>query len=123
VAERNGIALHYREPRAFLSTDELSVVYEGSIVSGRAAGFLSVRPGEPLADLTDFGAGFCSRGVEDSRARHRPGRGAEGAGRDQAAFALRHADYVQITSEIPEEDDVYWQTATRGCGGDAANSF
>ncbi len=123
VAERNGIALHYREPRAFLSTDELSVVYEGSIVSGRAAGFLSVRPGEPLADLTDFGAGFCSRGVEDLALAIAQAVELKVPEGDQAAFALRHADYVQITSEIPEEDDVYWQTATRGCGGDAANSF
>jgi len=123
VAERNAVGLNYREPRAFLSSDELSVVYEGSILSGRSAGYLSVRPGEPIADLTDFGAGFCGRGVEDLELARLEAAELKVTEAARDAFARRHADYVQITSEIPEEDDVYWQTATRGCGGDAANSF
>ncbi len=123
VAERNAVGLNYREPRAFLVADELAVVYEGSVLSGRAAGYLAVRPDEPRADLTDFGAGFCGRGVEDLELAHLQAAELKVAAADLDAFARLHADYVQITSEIPEEDDVYWETATRGCGGDAANSF
>jgi hypothetical protein len=124
VAERNGLGFYFREPRAFLPTDEVSVVYEGQIMAERAAGMLSVRPGEPLADLNDPGGGFCGRGVEDldmATAHFKP-LGIQET--DQESFALHHADYVQITAAIPEEDDPYWDGPEIACGGgDPATSY
>jgi hypothetical protein len=116
AAERNSLTFFLRQPRAFLPTDSIAAVYEGFVVRERSVAFLQV--GDDTAHLIDYGGVFCDRGVEDVDLARDEGR-ERGVEDDRlASFADWHADYVQITSELPDEDDRYWGLQT--CIDDAA---
>ncbi|MBN2193150.1 MAG: hypothetical protein JW751_10070 [Polyangiaceae bacterium] len=116
TAERNTLTFYYREPRAFPASDEVAVTYEGAFLPQRTTGFLAVNADLAGATFLDASAGFCARGVEDLELA--VGQAVElGVDvEDQADFARLHADYVQIVSEVPGEDDDYWDGLARACG-------
>lgn len=117
VAERNAVGFIYREPRAFLATDEIAVVYEGAVMPLRTGGILRIPAEGATAELDDAGGVFCSNGVEDLDLARALAEEQRVPTAEQERFALRHADYVQIVSPIPERDDPYWGSLATGCGG------
>jgi hypothetical protein len=111
-AERPSVALMFTEPRAHPPEDELTLTYEGALVRKRATGFLQPEKSPP--ELFDPDANFCSRGVEDVALAAETG--AEHGASDPDAFGRRHADFVQIVSELRGQDDPHW-TNVGSCGG------
>ena len=92
------------EPRAYASDDTVSLTYEGSY-SDRVAGFLSSD-----GTLRDPSLSFCGAGVYDLATMADYANTVLGLDDEAAqAFAAQHADYVQITSALPSEDDSYWR--------------
>jgi hypothetical protein len=110
TAERNSVALAYRQPRAFYPEEEITVTYEGVFVSERRIGLLRLGGPEEPNRLEDADARFCDRGVQDASLTREVGieLGVEQEQLD--AFVRRHADYVQLIAELPEESDSYWST-------------
>jgi hypothetical protein len=95
------------EPRAYAAEDTVSLTYEGSFSDG-VSGFLS-RDGS----LRDPSLSFCGAGVYDLAAMADYAKAVLGLADEPAqAFAARHADYVQIISALPKEDDSYWRSKT-----------
>ncbi len=115
VAERNGLAFLLQQPRAFPPVDSVGAVFEGAIMPERDVAFLEVL--DDTAILTDHGGVFCDRGVEDRDLAREQGRALAVANRDLGAFSRWHADYVQITAQLPGEDDRYWDLQTCGDEG------
>jgi hypothetical protein len=113
VAERNSLTFVLRQPRAFMPADSVGVVYEGLVVPERDVAFLEV--GDDTAVLRDGGGVFCDRGVEDLGLAREVGGALDAA--QLEAFARWHADYVQITAELPGEDDRYWDLQSCGDAG------
>lgn len=103
------LAMNLEDPRAHVSDQAWSLVYEGSLpaFSGRK-GRLSLVAG--TSELVDVGARFCNGGVE-SRAAVRAALEASGEVVDLDAEADRLADFANITSALAEEDDAYWDGA------------
>jgi hypothetical protein len=114
TAERPTLALLWNQPRAFAPEEEYRLSYEGAFVAERPAGFLTITTA--TAALSDPDAQFCSRGVQDAdftRDVIAPELAVAPDQRD--AFARRHADYIQVTSELAGKDDHYWKQ--QSCGG------
>jgi hypothetical protein len=112
-ADRPSVALLLQEPRAFFGDEDLRLVYEGEIVKNRI-GRLDIVPTGGTT-LVDFDGGFCDKGIEDiARMRERGiTLGVETSKLD--AFAREHADYVQITRELPDKNDIYWSSVPTSC--------
>jgi hypothetical protein len=92
------------EPRAYAADDTVSLTYEGSY-SDRVSGFLSQD-----GSLRDPSLSFCGAGVYDLASMEDYAKAVLGLADEPAqAFAAQHADYVQITSALPDEDDSYWR--------------
>jgi hypothetical protein len=114
-AEQNSLVLSFAEPRAYALTEQFSAVYEGLVVSERPAA--KIERGPTGLSLTDSGIAFCDRGIEGTELMSR--RGASLGVSDEALrdFGARHADYVEITSNIPREESTYWASgAGASCG-------
>jgi hypothetical protein len=99
----HSVVLPPLEPRAYASEDTVTLTYEGAY-SDRVAGFL--RDGS----LRDPSLSFCGAGVYDVATMADYAKTVLGLEEEPAqAFAADHADYVQITSALPDEDDSYWR--------------
>jgi hypothetical protein len=112
------VALPYVEPRAYVPQEEVTVAYEGTLGATRPSGFLDFDSEAKL--LRDGDAGFCSRGVHDVALTEQFGEERFGlSGEALERFSMQHADYVQITAELVDEEDVYWsQGRGAACGGE-----
>jgi hypothetical protein len=121
AAERLSLSLLWNQPRAFAREEEYRLTYEGAFVAERPAGFLSISTATTA--LSDADAQFCSRGVQDvafTRDEIAPQLGV--ASEDLDAFARRHADYIQISSELAGKNDAYWKAQScAGAEGQAAH--
>jgi hypothetical protein len=122
LTERPSVLLSYEEPRAYSPGEEFNVVYEGVVRGVGEALFRAPADGSSYG-LVDEGlnAALCSSGIQDVDLTREVG--ASMGVSDPAAlasFAQRHADYVQITASLLEEDDAYWQAGSRGaeCGAE-----
>lgn len=125
-AEHGSVAFRFNEPRSFLVTDEISVVFEGVVLSQRPAGLLKLDAHPSGAQLDDADGRFCDRGVQSLRMLEEDEvllRGLGVAGEQRHRFALLHADYVQVQSEIVGEDEDYWIRDGKSCGGGDGNGF
>jgi hypothetical protein len=122
VTERSSVLLSYEEPRAFVPGEEFIATYEGTVRGESEALFRAPADGASLG-LVDEGlnASLCTDGVQDVDLTREVGQsmGVSGA-TDLTAFGQWHADYVQITGRLLEEDDAYWQDGSRGaqCGSE-----
>jgi len=115
TAEHSSLALPLAEPRSYLLDDDLSLVFEGPVVLPRPVGRF-----EPSGvALVDSDATFCDRGVEDVDLARDHGVQMGLSGAELEAFAVAHADYVQITATLFKEEDSWWQSGQQGstCGG------
>lgn len=100
----HSVVLPPLQPRAYASEDTVSLTYEGSYAGDRTSGFFGDDD-----TLRDSSLSFCSAGAYDQAAMADYAASVLGLDAEQAAaFALEHADYVQITSALPDEDDAYW---------------
>jgi hypothetical protein len=119
-AERSSLLLSYEEPRAYVPGEDFVATYEGAVRPISEALF-SVDAATGLGVVDEgLNASFCSSGVQDMALVVEAGRGLGVSAADQAAFARRHADYVQIVGDLLEEDDPYWSAPSRGatCGAE-----
>jgi hypothetical protein len=107
----NSVVLPPLEPRSYAAEDTVTVTYEGSFAGDRASGILVPPPeGAARATLTDSSVAFCGTGVYDvDSMKDYATRDLAVNAEDADAFALAHADHVQITSAVPAEDDPYWR--------------
>lgn len=119
LADRSSLLLSFEEPRAFISGEDFVATYEGVIGAvGRAylvpdaEGFLRVDD--------DVNGAFCDGGVQDFDAIRAVGVELGVREADLDAFARQHADYVQIVSELLDENDVHWAEGSVGatCGAE-----
>jgi hypothetical protein len=119
TAPNSSLSFWLQEPRAFPPGEDVNLTYEGAVTPERPAGFLRVSGAGSNNQLQDDSGGFCSRGVEDLALARQ--RGSDlGVDAELDAFARLHADYLQITADLPAEDDTYWsnpQSVGYGCGG------
>lgn len=102
------LRVNYEEPRVHVAAQDFAIAFEGAI-----GGFeqrlaeLSVDPstGKP-AGIYDSASRFCDSGVLGEKAM----REIYGATMPDASDLdwARYADYVQVTSALPDELDPYW---------------
>lgn len=120
LSERASVVLPWIEPRAYPSSERVTVVYEGTIGGERPSGFLRLAGGEAEIDRIDDSDGrFCDAGVQGAELTRQVGEERFGlSGRALDEFSRRHADYVQITQDLLPSDDEYWKSDLgRSCGG------
>jgi hypothetical protein len=119
VAERSGLLLSYEEPRAYVPSENFSVVYEGPV---RQVGYASfaVDAESGLGRINEgLNASYCTSGVQDMALATDVGRQlGVGSQASLATFARTQADYVQLVGELSDEDDPYWRDPATGgqCG-------
>jgi hypothetical protein len=115
TAQQSSVVLPFVEPRAYPSSETVSVVYDGDLDGQHTAGRLLVEAGKN-ARLLDVDAAFCRAGVQDVRATTellaQDFSLSEALARD---IAEPYADYIQITSPVPLETDDYWQREGASC--------
>jgi hypothetical protein len=109
---QNSVVLPPLEPRSYASEDTVTLTYEGSYAGDRTSGFLGLNDADDRLMLRDASLSFCGAGVYDLDSM------TDYAGRelgldeaDAQAFAEKHADFVQLTTAFPREDDSYWANA------------
>ncbi len=111
----HSLAANVEDPRAHTSSQSFSVIYEGALpgFSGKAAKLsVDVTP----ATFDDASSRFCDQGVLGQKAfvemlmAETPGLSKA----DAEKRALEMADYVQILSSTPAEDDNHWATTAKG---------
>ncbi len=105
----HSVVLPPLEPRAYSAEDTVFLTYEGSYAGESTSGFIS-----PDGTLRDRSLSFCAAGVYDVATMADYAKTVLGLSDEPAqAFAEGHADYVQITSAFPSEDDGYWRNHDR----------
>lgn len=129
-ADTYSLTLPYNEPRAYPTTNDLSLVYEGSLLGTAPDGSINVLKfgfvETPQEDpslaagtmrLRDTSQGFCDLGVSDPEVMREYGERRFGlAGEPLETFAQEHSDYVVITADFPASDDPYWRAVPLECG-------
>ncbi|HEY0467426.1 MAG TPA: hypothetical protein VGC79_24670, partial [Polyangiaceae bacterium] len=105
---QNSLTLPLAEPRSYGQDESPTLTFEGRLFLDRSSGYLSVVEGAAEGSLRDPDANFCGLGVEDSALIAERGEkiGIPAANLD--AWAVAHADHVQITGDFPATDDQYW---------------
>jgi hypothetical protein len=118
-AKDSSLVLSFVEPRVFAPLEGYQARYEGQIVTERPAGTFTRAPGTATSTLTDSGIVFCASGVEDPQATVEDVGRTVGAGTLSddalARFGNLHADYVRILSDVPAEDNTWWETSGSSC--------
>jgi hypothetical protein len=125
VATVPSLTLPFQEPRAQPPADRVTLTYEGAITAPFQQGNIVFDPDDatdPGMRLEDDAAEFCEGGVYDRAMFEELGvseLGVEDTPEARAAFASRHGDYVEITSELLPVEDEYWVSPRLlGCGVD-----
>jgi len=114
---QNSLTLPLAEPRSYGQDESVALTYEGRVFGESTSGFLQLEPGASEATIRDPDANFCAKGVEDSETIRARGTAIGIAGANLDAWASAHADYVQITGDVPRDDDQYWR---KGHGSECA---
>lgn len=114
LAEFPSVTLPNIEPRAYPTTETVTITYEGDLDGPHRTGNLVV-DGE-VAVLRDREALFCSAGVtSEEQATELGARKFRLSGGSRVKFAERHGDYFQISSALLPEDDEYWSSPSPEC--------
>jgi hypothetical protein len=102
---QQSVVLPPLEPRSYAADDRVTVTFEGSYAGDFTAGFLSSD-----GTLRDASVSFCGAGVYDVATMNGYAQSELGVAdeADADAFAQAHADYVQLTTALPDETDSYW---------------
>lgn len=111
---QNAVVLPPLEPRSYAADDTITLTYEGSFAGG-SSGFLD--PGTP-GKFTDPALSFCGAGVYDVQTMKGYAQSELGVSDDAeaTAFAVAHADYVQLTTALLPATDTYWTHAASAFG-------
>jgi hypothetical protein len=105
LAETHSVVLPPLEPRAYAAEDTIFLTYEGSYAGDHTSGFISAD-----GTLRDRSLSFCNAGTYDVATMADYAKTVLGLTDELAqTFAEEHADYVQIISALPDEDDAYWR--------------
>ncbi len=116
LAERAAPVLPYYEPRAYPSSEVVTVSYEGDIDRTRSGGDLE-EPSEGISRFEDHIQGFCDRGVQGRRLTEEMGSDRfELEGGALERFVERHTDYLQVANLLLDESDPYWDGEGATCG-------
>jgi len=116
-AFQNSLTLPLAEPRSYAQDESVALTFEGRVFGESTSGFFQLEPGASEGTVRDPDANFCAKGVEDSDSIRARGTAIGIADANLDAWAQAHADYVQITGDVPREDDQYWR---RGRGSECA---
>lgn len=116
---QNSVVLPPLEPRSYAAEDTITLTFEGSYAGDRASGLLQSSEQANAVELRDASLSFCGAGVYDVATMKAYAMAELGiADATQAdLFANEHADYVQLTTALPESTDSYW----KGLAKDKAN--
>jgi hypothetical protein len=116
--DHSSVLLSYEEPRAFIPNEDFTATYEGVVRAEREALFRPPADGSSVGTVDEgLNASFCSSGVQDLDLTAEVGRSLKVSDPDSIAkFSRDHADYVQITGPLLDEDDAYWLGAGAQCG-------
>jgi hypothetical protein len=108
TAEEHSLTLPWVEPRSYQPVDEQTLVFEGMFTFRTSQNTTGRITGNRFADPSN---GFCSSGVQD-RALARAWGVDLGLTREQdlARFERDHADVLQITAEVLDPNESYWQS-------------
>ncbi len=114
IQGNNGLAMNLEDPRAQIADQNWAVTFEGPIpgFDARLAA-LELPSGSTPAELVDPNSRFCDNGVLGEKAFEEM-LTAKGLPTTRAAG---YADYVQITSDIPNPEDPYWTELSGFDGG------
>jgi hypothetical protein len=119
-ADRASLLLSYEEPRAFIPNEEFTATYEGVVRAERDGIFRAPAEGSSVGTVEDGpNASFCSGGVQDLDLTAEVGRSLSVSDPNSlGTFSRDHADFVQITGPLLEEDDAYWRAGGAQCGAE-----
>lgn len=117
LAEQASVVLPFIEPRAYPSSEIVSVVYEGEISSSSRTGQLLLGGQEGgQALVVDTERQFCDLGTQGLDITEELAALDFGLSGDALArFSRAHADYVQVTSELLPEEHSYWDAEGAAC--------
>jgi hypothetical protein len=103
------MVMNLEDPRAHSFSQLFSIVYEGPIpgFSGKA-GRLDFDSADPT--LSDAASRFCDQGVLGQEAWREILAAEDPADPQVEQKAARFADYVQILSNVPRDDDPHWDS-------------
>jgi hypothetical protein len=122
AADRASVLLSYEEPRAYIPGEDFTATYEGVVRLTSLAIFRAPAEGSSVGIVDEgLNASFCGSGVQDQALAAEVGRSRGVTDpTNLATFARNHADYVQITAPLLEQDDRYWQPGSAGaeCGAE-----
>lgn len=116
-AEQSSLVLPFIEPRAYPANEIVSITYEGDLDGLHRTGMpvFPAADGEPFV-IEDQQATFCDSGVQSRELTREVAE--ERFGLTSGAidrFGERHSDYLQITSELLDEEDSYWEEDGQAC--------
>lgn len=138
-SQRNSVVLPFAEPRAYFTSQLNSLAFEGIVRFPKDSPYV-VKTNAELSEEVAGWAGnqerygvfeggingeFCAAGVEDTvLTRERLQElNPELTADELDELALHHADTVEVTRELPDSDDDYWDSATgKSCGEDYQTS-
>jgi hypothetical protein len=118
TADRSSLLLSYEEPRAYVPNEEFLATYEGAVRQVSDALF-TVDSATGLGVVNEgLNASFCNAGIQDMDQVSQVGQSLGVRAADLPVFARSHADYVQIVSDLLDEEDPYWSDPATGaqCG-------
>ena len=109
------LAMNFEDPRVHTVNQGWLITFEGILrgFEGRLAEALIAKdhdPAVPADELRDASSSFCDRGVQSQRSAFEILKAQDPGASDAALMAEAQtiADYAQILSELPPEDDQYW---------------
>ncbi len=119
VGQNNALAMNLEDLRAHIIDQNWTVTFEGPIpaFAGRLAYLTETGPG--TATLSDPESRFCDNGVLSQAAMTEMLA-------QQPSTTLKPADvadYVQITNDIPDSEDPYWNSPVSPGGGPPACTY
>lgn len=123
VEGEHALLINLEDPRAHVANQAWAVTYEGAL-PGFSDNRSELRCAEGCGledatlarwDLYDASGLFCANGVQSAESVREQLTAAGEDASDPAVAAL--ADFVEITSEIPEETNAYWTNKPPECGG------
>lgn len=110
---RNTLQFRLQDPRVHQVDQEWSITYQGPLPAFQGKrGDLQL--GAVNRELIDESAGFCAGGVQSELAvrAELEAQGVSGAALDAAAIRL--ADRLHVSQELPIQESQYWQSAACG---------
>jgi len=119
LAEQPSVVLPFVEPRAYPTSEIVTVTFEGDLKGIQQTGLLEAKE----RVLQDEQALFCNMGVQSVELTAELGQTRFGLPEDLAQeFGRRHGDYVQITNNLRLEADPYWDGNGAVCAEISGNS-